>query len=83
MNVKTAEKTGPLEIRQSLGVTPEEIFPHVKPMPKKTPVARLKIINGRPYYYQIENIWDRKAQRCRQKSKYLGKELPRGYRLIK
>ena len=53
-----------------------------RPMPKQ-PTARMKIINGRPYYYEVTNVWNAKEQRCHQKSKYLGKELPKGYRLIK
>jgi hypothetical protein len=51
-------------------------------MPKQ-PTARMKIINGRPYYYAIEYLWDKRKQRCHQINRYLGKGLPRGYRLIK
>jgi len=77
-----AEITNP-EFRQSLAIQDSENFHYLEPMPKKPPVARLKIINNRPYYYQVTNKWDKKAQRCRQQSKYLGKQLPKGFRLIK
>ena len=82
MSVVETPKTDRPGIRQSLRVVEQVKLPGRKPMPKQ-PTARMKIINGRPYYYEVENIWDRKEQRCRQKSKYLGKELPKGYRLIK
>ena len=83
MSVTDLIKTDNPEIRQSLAIVVRQKSGKPQPMPKKGKVARLKIINGRPYYYAIKNIWDRKAQRCRQKSKYLGKVLPRGYRLVK
>ena len=80
MSVKIAEKTDRIKIRHPLALTDLQ-EKHKQPRTPKT--ARLKIINGRPYYYEVVNVWDRKEQRCHQKSKYLGKELPKGYRLIK
>jgi hypothetical protein len=82
MNVNETENTNQAEVRHTLAITDVPIRGNKQRMPKQ-PTARMKIINGRPYYYEVENVWDRKEQRCRQKSKYLGKELPRGYRLIK
>ncbi len=82
MNVNETENADQAEVRHSLALTDLPIMENRQRMPKQK-TARLKIIHGRPYYYEIENVWDRKAQRCHQKSKYLGKELPRGYRLTK
>ena len=76
------ENTGQLKIRHSVALVGLPIKPDKQRMPKQ-PTALLKIISGRPYYYEVVNVWDRKVQRCRQRSKYLGKELPKGYRLIK
>ncbi len=83
MSVKVTEKTDRPEIRHSSAIKQFVQNGQTQPMPKKQPTARMKIINGRPYYYEITNVWSRKDQRCHQKSKYLGKELPYGYRLIK
>ncbi len=83
MSVTKAEKTDRQEIRHSSAIKAVGGKSPTQPMPKKQPTARMKIINGRPYYYEITNVWSKKDQRCHQKSKYLGKELPRGYRLIK
>ncbi|MFH1925760.1 MAG: hypothetical protein ABIK32_04635 [Chloroflexota bacterium] len=80
MNVTGTEKTGQTEIRHTIAVPEVKVLAIHKGLPK---TARLKIINGRPYYYEITNVWSRADQRCHQKSKYLGKELPKGYRLIK
>jgi hypothetical protein len=82
MNVTETEKRGQPEFRHSLALTEIPVMPHKQPMPKQ-PTARMKIINGRPYYYAITNVWDLGKQCCHQKSKYLGKELPKGYRLVK
>lgn len=82
MNVTETEKPGQPEFRQSLALPVVGKKLPTQPMPKQ-PTARMKVINGRPYYYEITNVWDPVEQRCRQKSKYLGKELPKGYRLIK
>lgn len=80
MNLTRTEKTGQPKIRHSLAL-PETRKKASQASKPKT--ARLKIINGRPYYYAIENVWDREAKKCRQVQQYLGKELPRGYRLTK
>lgn len=55
-----------------------------KPMPKNEFKAypRQKVINGRPYYYLIWYEKDADGKR-RQKSIYLGSNLPKGYSLGK
>lgn len=82
MSVNNIEKKDRSEIRHSSALKSLHNIVQRKPMPKQ-PTARLKIINGRPFYYEVTNIWDPIKQRCYQKSRYLGKELPKGYRLIK
>lgn len=82
VSVKETEKRGQLGIRHSLDINSVSDNSETQPMPKQ-PTARMKVINGRPYYYAITNVWDPVEQRCRQHSKYLGKELPKGYRLVK
>ena len=82
MSVNEADNTDQSEIRHSVARDnlPNLVSKHTVP---KQPTARMKIINGRPYYYEVTNEWNAKEQRCRQRSRYLGKELPHGYRLIK
>ena len=82
MNVNETENTDEAEIRHTLAMTDAPISSNKQPMPKQ-PTARLKLINKRPFYYEVWNEWNAKEQRCRQRSRYLGKELPHGYRLIK
>ncbi len=50
------------EVRHSLALTDLPIMENRQRIPKQK-TARLKIIHGRPYYYEIENVWDWKAQR--------------------
>ena len=80
MNVKTAEKAGPIKLGMVLAL-PELPEKHKRPKVPKT--ARLKIINGRGYFYSLEYIYDKATKECKQKQKYLGKTLPLGYRLVK
>jgi len=43
--------------------------------------AYMVVRNGRPYFYATINKWDRRTKKVISKKLYLGKELPRGYRL--
>jgi len=74
------QKTAGQEFRHSSGLPG---VPQKRRKARVPKTARLKIINGRPYYYAIENIWLKDKQVCRQKNTYLGKTLPKGYRLVK
>ena len=83
MNVKQAEKTERVKIRHGLRLAEGVKKPSGRSMPNKTRTAKLKIINGRGYYYEIWYTYDPETKTSKQHQKYLGKELPRGYRLIK
>ncbi|MEM0467125.1 MAG: transposase, partial [Candidatus Thermoplasmatota archaeon] len=39
------------------------------------PITRIKNINGKEYFYEIQPYYDPKSKRIRHKSKYLGKNI--------
>jgi hypothetical protein len=82
MSVNKTDKRDRPEIRHSVAGDNRLNLVSKLTMPKQ-PTARLKIINGRPYYYAIQYLWDKQKQKCHQINRYLGKELPKGYRLVK
>lgn len=82
MSVTEAEKFAGIGIRHTPALTTCQISDKCKPMPKPK-TARMKIVNGRGYFYEVWHEWNKETKVATQKQKYLGKTLPKGYRLIK
>ena len=84
MNVTVTEKTDQQKVRQGLPVNLALVYLSKKKPGAKVPKrARMKIINGRGYFYELWHTYDPETKKSTQHQRYLGKSLPLGYRLIK